>query len=109
MVYFIEKDAKMVRLSDLKNKEDLFYFFWLFGIPVIVEIIIIGLPLSYGLEGKTRTGSGWYYLLFLMLFVIEFAFASWIYGVDSSIVKVLISLILFFAFFWKKLFNLKRS
>ena len=99
-IYVFNKEASFISWSDLRNNEDWFYFFWLFGIPIILEIIIVGIPLTFGLSRVTNSNGKWYYLLFLLLFAVEFAFANYLYGIQSSILKIGPSLVLFFIFFW---------
>lgn len=107
-IYIFYKEAKFVSWSDMRNNEDWFYFFWLFGIPVIIEIIIVGVPLAFGLSRVTNSNSKWYYLLFLLLFAVEFTFANYLYGIQYSILKISISLVLFFVFFWRILRQVTR-
>lgn len=105
ILYLTNKNAKMVKWSDLKNGEDWFYFFWLFFIPVIAEAVLLGLPMAYDL-GKIPNSTNKFplYLLLIGLFVIEFFIADWLYGTPSSYWKISISLVLFLLFFWKRLF-----
>ena len=103
-VYATGKDARFVKSSDLKNGEDFFYFFWLFGVPVLIDFIIIGLPLTYGLARVNNSNKFMFYLLFAGLFLIEFIVGNWMYGSQSAIIKVGISLFLFLILFWKCIF-----
>lgn len=104
-LYSISKDAKGVKWSDLRNGEDWFYFSWLFLIPVVVEIVLLGLPISYGLDKvASSTNKVAFYFLFVGLFVVEFFISNWMYGMSSSFYKVGISIVLFLMFFWRKLF-----
>lgn len=100
-IYIFNRDAKFVDLSDLRNGEDLFYFLWLFGLPLVVELIVLGPPLALGII-KSLSGHGkWYYLLFFVLFILEFIFAYHLYGLQSSILKLGISIALFCMIFRK--------
>lgn len=104
-IYAFNRNAKFVSLSDLRNGEDLFYFFWLFGLPLVVELIVLGIPLAVGIV-RSLSGTGkWYYLLFLVLFTLEFFFAYHLYGLQSSILKAVISITLFFVIFRKVFFK----
>lgn len=101
LVFF--RDVKW-NWSNLKNGEDWFYFGWLFFVPVIIEIIVFGLPMGYGLNKLSNSNKIYIYALFLVLFVIEFLFANWIYGTQSAFIKTGISILLFLILFWKRLF-----
>lgn len=105
MFHSVNKSAKMVKWSDLQNREDWFYFFWLFMIPIIAEVILLGLPMAYGL-GKMPNSINKFplYLLFIGLFMIEFIVANWLYGTPASYWKISISLVLLLLFFRKRLF-----
>jgi len=104
-LYITDKNVKMVQWSDLRKGEDWFMLLWLFGLPVLFEFLIIGLPMSYGLNKLPNVSNKTFvYILILILFVIEFLFANWIYGTQSAFIKVGISIILFLVLFWKRLF-----
>ncbi|MGL6126600.1 hypothetical protein [Chryseobacterium artocarpi] len=96
----INKDSKVVKFSDLKKIEDYFYFFWLFMIPVLIDFLLIGLPIIFILKNKNYEKK-YFYLVFPVVFIIEYFFSSWIYGNQSAIIKVIIYLILFVLFFYK--------
>ncbi|OQP39966.1 hypothetical protein A4H97_17265 [Niastella yeongjuensis] len=106
VVYATNKDARFVKSSDLRSGEDWFYFIWLFGIPVLIEMIVIGPPLFYGLKKISTAGNRFvFYLLFIGLFAIEFLISNWVYGSQSSaVLKVCISVLLFLILFFKRLF-----
>lgn len=104
VLYTIDKTVKIVQSSDLRNREDWFMFLWLFGLPVLLECLIIGLPMGYGLNKLSNSNKAYIYALFLVLFVIEFLFANWIYGTQSAFIKTSISIVLFLVLFWKRLF-----
>lgn len=104
VLYTTDNNVKMVQPSDLRNKEDWFMFLWLFGLPVLLEFLIIGLPMGYGLNKLSNSNKIYIYILFLVLFVIEFLFANWIYGTQSAFIKTGISVVLFLLLFWKRLF-----
>lgn len=104
VLYTTDKSVKMVQSSDLRNREDWFMFLWLFGLPILLEFLIIGLPMGYGLNKLSNSNKFYIYVLFLVLFVIEFLFANWIYGTHSAFIKTGIGVILFLVLFWKRLF-----
>jgi len=95
LIQAIYKEVKWVKRSDLNSGEDWFMFAWLFIVPVLIEVIIFTLPIKYGINrievSKNRLP---YYLYFGLLFLIEFIF-----------IKILISVVLFFLYFRKSLFN----
>ena len=103
ILYTTNKDVKMVGSQNLKNWEDWFMLFWLFVLPLLLELLIIGLPISYGLRKVyTTTNKVPIYTLFVALFIIEFLFANWLYGIQSAFLKVGISVALFLILFWKR-------
>lgn len=103
-----DKNVKMINCSDLKTAEDWFMFLWLFGFPVLFEFITIGLPMSYGLSKFSKSNKIYIYVLFLVLFMIEFLFANWIYGTPFAFTKIGISIVLFFIFFSRCIFYKKQ-
>lgn len=104
VLYTTDKTIKAVQSSDLKNRDDWFMLLWLFGLPVLLECLIISVPMGYGLNKLSSSNRAYMYALFLVLFVIEFWFANWIYGTQSAFMKIGISILLFFVLFWKRLF-----
>src|SRR5205809_1047203 len=70
-IYSLNDEAKFVKLSDLKHGEDWVMLIWLFGVPLIVEIIIIGVPIFYGLHKSSLSQN---LLLLCLSFALSFAF-----------------------------------
>jgi|SRR5690554_3118801 len=104
VLYSIDKSAKKVQLLDLQKREDWIMFLWLFGIPVLLELLIIGLPMAYGLNKLSNLSNKIIiYVLLFILFLIEFLFANWIYGMQSAFIKIGISVVLFLLFFSKRI------
>jgi hypothetical protein len=102
----IDKNVKLVKGSDLENKEDWLMFLWLFLVPIIIEIIILFFPFSYGLSKVDKShNKSLFYLFFLILFFIEFALTHWLVGIRYPLLKVGISLFLFLLLFRKRLFS----
>lgn len=90
--------------SNLKTGKDWSMFLWMVLAPVVIEIILLGIPLAYGLDRITTARSKiLFYLLFLGLFVIEFLLSNWLYGTQSAIIKVAISILLFVLIFRQRL------
>lgn len=104
VLYATDKSVKKTQWTDLQKGEDWFMFLWLFGLPVLLEFLIIGLPMGYGLNKMSNSNKVYIYVLFLVLFVLEFLFANWIYGTQSAFIKTGISIMLFLGLFWKRLF-----
>ncbi|MCT3924556.1 hypothetical protein [Elizabethkingia anophelis] len=99
-MFIINKDSKVVKLSDLNKIEDYFYFFWLFIIPVLIDFLLVGLPIILIFKNKNYKKK-YFYLIFTTVFIIEYFFSSWIYGSQSAMIKIIIYLILFILFFQK--------
>jgi hypothetical protein len=104
-LYLINTDAKFVKLSDLKNGNDFFYCFWLFGVPVLLDFVINGLPMAYVIYKISHLNSFCFYLLIALLFIIEFSLGNWIYGYHSAMIKITVSSILFVVLFYKYLYK----
>lgn len=104
VLYSTNKSLTKIERSDLQRGEDWFMFFWLFITPVIIELIIIGIPMAYGLTKLTNSNKVYTYLLFIVLFTIEFLFTSWIFAMNFVVIKLIISVLLFILFFWKRIF-----
>lgn len=102
----IFKEVKWVKWSDLNSAEDWFMFAWLFILPLFIEIITFTLPFSNGLKrieiSKNRIP---YYLLFAVLYLLEFVLYNWIIAIHFIYIKVLCSIILFVLVFRKSLFQ----
>jgi len=100
-------DSKMVKLSDLQTGEDLFYILWIFLFFPVLEIIVLTIPFSYGLQKITESKSLWVIMLFLLLFGIEFLLAVLLTNYEISALKfykIGISMMLFVMLFRKSLF-----
>lgn len=107
-IYILNTNAKFVNWSDLKNAEDWFYFFWLFGVPLLIDIIILGLPIFFGIRKiHLVRHKGLIYLVIICAFALDFLFANSIYENQLAISKLIISTSLFFLFFWKEFFITK--
>ncbi len=104
VLYSTNKSLTKIEWSDLQRGEDWFMFFWLFITPVIIELIIIGIPMTYGLTKLTNSNKVYIYLLFIVLFTIEFLFTSWIFAMNFVVIKLIISVLLFILLFWKRIF-----
>ena len=94
IVYYItNEEAKSIKLSDLRNAEDWFMFIWLFGIPILLDFLIVGLPINY-VFSKYQLSRKTYILLFFVL-IVEFLLTSLLYGNEPALIKVGLSIILF--------------
>lgn len=94
IVYYItNEEAKSIKLSDLRNAEDWFMFIWLFGIPIVLDFLIVGLPINY-VFSKYQLSRKTYILLFFIL-IVEFLLTSLLYGNEPALIKVGLSIILF--------------
>lgn len=91
--YIINEEAKSIKLSDLRNAEDWFMFIWLFGIPILLDFLIVGLPINY-VFSKYQFSCKTYFILFI-IFIIEFLLSSSLYGNETALIKVGLSIILF--------------
>ncbi len=101
---FLSKEVKVVKLDDLKNYEDWFMFSWLFLLPAVIEVIIFTFPFSYGLNKIGGSSNKLNYgLLFLGLFIIEYAINHWFIGLVFPFYKIGISILLFILLFRKQL------
>lgn len=103
VLYTTNKSLKRLEWEDFQNWEDWFMFLWIFITPAILELIFIGLPMTYGLKKLTNKNKIFIYLLFIILFTIEFLFFSWIFALNFVIIKLFVSVFLFFCFYWKKI------
>lgn len=102
---FLSKEVKGVKLADLKNYEDWFMFSWLFLLPAVIEAIIFTFPFSYGLNKiETSPNKLNYYILFSVLFIVEYALNHWFIGLAFPFYKIGISIFLFILLFRKQLF-----
>lgn len=105
LLFLVVKDAKFVRPSDLRNTQDYLLFVWLFGVPVLIDFVLIGLPIYYGLKRIDYSNRRYLFsLFFILLLVVECLISTYIYGYPSGIIKTGVYAILFLIFFWKRLF-----
>lgn len=110
LLYITKEDVKIVRPSELQKGEDWFMFVWLFALPVFIEFLIIGIPFWHGLNRLANSSKNIFvYILFVILFLIEFFIANWLYGSESAFIKVATSSVLFLIFFRKRIFYIKRK
>ena len=71
VMHIIDKEFRMASWSDILNGgnyEDWFLFLWMYGLPVLIEVLIIGLPMVYGLKLINPYNTLLIYLLFIGLF-----------------------------------------
>lgn len=102
---FLSKEVKGINLENFKNGEDWFMFSWLFLLPATVEAILFFLPFSYGLEKiENSSNKPTIYLLFSVLFIIEYAANHWFIGLTYPLYKIGVSIFLFILLFRKQLF-----
>ncbi|GGF11557.1 hypothetical protein SAMN05443634_1217 [Chishuiella changwenlii] len=91
--YIINKDAKPIKLSDLRNPGDWFMFIWLFGIPILLDFLSVGLLINY-VFSKYKLLIHLCTLLFFVL-IVEFILTSLLFGKEPALIKVGLSIILF--------------
>lgn len=109
--FYLNEEAKVVKPADLRNAEDWFYFLWLFLVPLLIDVVIIGVPIIVAL-GKpanrvnTRIQK---IVVIVFFFLLDYCIARTIYGAESALVKILIIVLLFPLFFWKEIFLNKNS
>jgi len=105
-ISIIDKNVKWVKWSDLRNGEDWFMLAWLFFVPTVIEGIILVYPFSYGLSKIENAQNKLpYYLLFSVLFFIEFIVSHWFIGIKYPFFKVITSIVVFLILFRKRLFQ----
>lgn len=99
--YFVVKKINW-HWQNIKNEEDIIFTAWIFLSLPLIEIIILIFPMLMALkkEGVTR------YLILIFCFVVEF-FICWFMTNEKvetwMIVKIVLSVVLFFLFFRKQL------
>lgn len=104
-IYIFNKEAKFISIDDLKKGEDFFYFFWIFIIPFIIEILIVGFPIYFSFE-KFLSNKTSFYLIISIAFFLNFLLYKWVFNeVGIALIRVLINMILFVIFFRKKIFT----
>ena len=105
MLFLIDKNMKLLKSSDLESGEDWLYFLWLFFVPTAIEAILLSFPFSFGLRKIYISHNKlFFYFLFIALFIVEFILSNWLYGTQSAVIKIIISLLLFLLLFRKRLF-----
>lgn len=105
VMFIVEKDAKMVNWSDLRNPEDWFCFFWLFGMPFIIDFITLGLPIFYAIYKSKKSESPIMFFVVLLVFLtIDFFISKYIYNHEYAVMKSIIGIILLPIFFRRELF-----
>ena len=97
-------DFRILQLSNVKNGLDLFYFLWILLFFPIIDIILFSVPLFYVFRIKN-------YLYFFAIFLVIMSAEYFIYAYftsqkainqDASL-KVLVSFMTLFLFFYKRI------
>ncbi len=98
----INKEFKMIDLSNLRNGQDLFYFLWLVFFFPIIDIIMFAIPLGLSFKIKNR-------LLFLIniIAILLIEYFTYVYFTSHKLVnrdaflKVIINILLLSILFYK--------
>lgn len=90
----------MLKINEIKNGADLFYYFWLVLFFPIVKFVIFVLPIIYSFD--LRKQKSILLNLFLIIILIYIYFTSQKYILDSQTLVLFLSSIICFAVFFNK-------
>ena len=92
---------KLIRGNDIKNATDLFYAFWLIGIPVLLDFLLLAIPLSLIINFFKDKSKIILFILIISLFIVDYYLSSSIYGKQYAGVKLALNVLVFPFIFWK--------
>lgn len=100
-----DNNLKLLKLNNIRNGEDLFYYLWIVLFFPIIDIILFSIPLYYSFKIKNKV---YFVLSLLIIFGVEYLmnvyFSSQkIFDIDVFI-KVIIGIIVFLIFFYRVIF-----
>lgn len=104
------KNFKLLEIGKIKNGEDLFYYLWIILFIPIVNILLISVPLFLSFKVKNKI----YFLsLIVIIFLVEYFvyvyFTSQKYFDVKGIIIEIISCVIFYLFFYRKINTLFSS
>lgn len=91
------------QIIELRTFQDWFMLLWIFIVPIIIEIVLVGYPFYYVLNKLNTNGKYIYYAMILGLFIVEFILANWVVCFAFPFVKIFIGAALLCLMFHKQL------
>ena len=99
-MYFIgNENAKLLRPSDIRTGDDSFFAMFIFGLPLILDLLILGLPLFYIMKKFSIKKKIDFYFFILILLILDFILSYNFYGGEYAAFKLLLNILLFPLFF----------
>jgi len=100
---FKNQNYALIRLNDLKNGQDVFYYLWIFLFLPILFIILFSVPLYFSFKIKNIK-----YLLILLIAILVLEYMIYTYLASPSdlingIYNGVISIMFYFLFFLKRI------
>jgi len=97
------ENVKGINIQDLKTGKDWFMLTWLFLVPLLIEIVVLIYPFSYGLNKVSKGQNKYMYVVFLGAFLMEYVIYNWMIGLSYPFLKIGVSIVLFILLFRKLL------
>jgi len=102
-IMFKNQNYALIRLNDLKNGQDVFYYLWIFLFLPILFIILFSVPLYFSFKIKNIK-----YLLILLIAILVLEYMIYTYLASPSdlingIYNGVISIMFYFLFFLKRI------
>lgn len=98
----MDGDYRLLEFNNIRNGQDLFYYFWIVMFFPIIDIILFSLPLYFGLKVKNKVLMVVsLFTIFIIEYFIYVYFTSQKVFDEDGLQKVIISVIVFAIFFYK--------
>lgn len=100
LLYILYGESQIDFTFTLPRFIDIFFFLWLFVVPLLVYILILGIPLYFMFKNNEKGINPFrLFLVIIGLFFVDSIFTSFIYGIEVIHFKIAINAILFVTVF----------
>jgi len=109
LLMFKNDNYTLLKVNEIKNVEDLFYYLWLFLFLPVVCILILSIPLFFSLRVKKLT---YIALIITAILIAEYFLYTWLASQTNLINGVyngVLSLLFLLLFFFRRVANLYQE
>lgn len=104
LLMFKNHNYTLIQISRLKNFQDVFYYLWIFSFLPFISVILFLAPIYYSFKVK----NSFYFIILIIAFLVAeyfvyVHFTSNKYPDINGLFNEIISLLLFFLFFFKRI------
>ena len=110
VLMIVNNDFKLLQLSNIKNGQDLFYYLWIVLFFPVVDIFLFSIPIYFSLKIKNVIS---FILVIGLILLIEYSiyayFTSQFFFNKDAFIKIIISGILLWVFFYKHIISMFKE